>query len=149
MPRTSCIIKVCSNNYYILMKWTEGMSSTLAPHSCVCWTLDTISAVRDSCSSKDLKEENRRIEWIKLVSKVTSCYLIHQWKKSPHSKLILLELMPYTANDRGLSMCELTEKCTEFFAHVTIETICVRYVSLEGKLFECQYKAVSATDVLE
>ena len=47
MSRTNYVTKVCGSNYYTLMKWIEGMSSTLAPRNCVCWTLDPISAVRD------------------------------------------------------------------------------------------------------
>jgi len=72
MSTTNCVIKVCSNNYYTVIKWIEGMSSTLAPRNCVCSTLDPISAVRESwlLFAKDLKEW----EWIKFVSTVTWCY---------------------------------------------------------------------------
>jgi len=56
--------KVCSNNYYTPMKWIEGMSSALAPHSCVYSTLDPISAVRYSCSRRTWRRKRSRREWI-------------------------------------------------------------------------------------
>jgi len=67
MSRTNYVTKVCSNIYYTLMKWTEGMSSTFGAAQLRLLDVGrSISAVRDCVPEPEgpRRRKRRRREWI-------------------------------------------------------------------------------------